>query len=109
MTNLITREEYMKNSSELFTAFYSQFITDSTRAFINDNIGMDKIRASTCPHLNDVCKMSNGGAGNWTWDFTPFDIELARKAGAVSKNGLGSNSVHTSIGKVCAKLMLLGD
>jgi hypothetical protein len=106
MGKIITRTEYMSNSSELFTTYHSQFINENTRDFIINTIGLDKLKSSKCPHLNDLFSHSHGGRGGWVWDFTPLDLGKAREAGAVSKNALPSPAFHTCVGKVCANLML---
>lgn len=102
----ITRKEYMENSSELFNAYYSQFITQATTDFILRNIGMEKLRSSKCEHLNDLYKHSNNGAGGWIWDCTPINLDLARELGEVSAGYLPSPAFHTCVGKVCAKNLL---
>ena len=102
---MITRAEYM-NNSELFNEYYGQFILPETRYFIISAIGMEKLLKSKDKHFNDIIKHSNGGAGGWVWDFTPFNLQLARELGEVSKNGTGSMSTHTCVGKVCARRLL---
>lgn len=100
---MITRKQYMANSSELFHDYYSQFITESSTNYIKSSFTLEQLKASTDGHLNDVCKMSNGGAGNWTWDFTPMNIELAREAGEISERGMPSDSCKTCVGKSAAR------
>jgi len=100
---LITRKEYMQNSSRLFNEYYSQFATEQTKQFIINRIGVDKIKKSKCPHLNDTANHSRGG---WVWDYSPINLTLARQAGEVGRNSLPSPATHTCIGKACAKLML---
>ena len=104
MKKLITREEYMKNSTNLHHEYYSQFITESTIAFIRERIGIKKLRSSKCEHLNDLYKMSQGDAGTWIWDSTPINMQLAHEA----KEG-NSMSTHTCVGKACAKKFLSGE
>lgn len=102
---LITRNEYM-NASGSHHDYYAQFVTESTMSFVRDVVGIDKILKSTCPHLNDVAKQSNGGSGSWVWDRSPFNLTLARRAGEVSERGIGSQSTHTCIGKAAAKILI---
>jgi hypothetical protein len=97
----MTRKEYMENSSENFSEYYAQFITSETTAFINSSIGIEKLKTSKCKHLNDLYSHSNGGAGSWIWDLTPFNKELAREMGENF-----SPSTHTCIGKECARQLL---
>jgi len=106
MIKKITRSEYMRNSSKLHNEYYSQFVTESTIDFINNRVGIDKLKKSTCKHFNDIVSHSNGGAGSWVWDFTPINLELARELGEIYPRGLGSPSTHTCIGKAAARMIL---
>ena len=102
-TKLMTRKQYMENSSENFRAYYGQFVTQSAIDFVKRNIGIKKLKESKDPHFNDIIKHSNGGAGGWIWDHTPFNIELARKLGECN-----SMATHTCIGKEAARQILEG-
>lgn len=97
----MTRKEYMKDSSANFSDYYGQFITEHTINFIKHEIGIKKLKTSKCEHLNDLYSHSNGGAGTWIWDFTPFNQTLAREMGESF-----SPSTHTCIGKECARRLL---
>lgn len=101
----ITRKEYMKNSSELFRPYYRQFVTSETLAFVKNRIGMEKLRRSTCEHLNDVVMWERGGR-TWLWDHSPINLQLARELGEVSPNALPSQSTRTCIGKAAARILL---
>lgn len=101
---MITYKEYMNNSSELHQAFYAQFVTDETIDFIKSRIGIDKIKASKCHHLNDVVKM--GASGGWIWDYSPLDLSKARQLGAVGKHSYPSQATHTCVGKAAARMLL---
>lgn len=96
----ITRTEYMENSSELHHAYYSQFVTPMTIAFVNSRIGLKRLQASTCEHLNDVVQWELGGQ-TWLWDRSPINERLARELG----EGL-SRSTYTCVGKAAAKMIL---
>ena len=98
---MITRKQYMENSSELFNAYYAQFITQSTIDFVKREVGIELLKTSKDKHLNDIIQHSNGGAGGWIWDYTPFNIELARKLGECN-----SRATHTCIGKEAARMIL---
>lgn len=54
MTPVITRKEYLADSANLHRAYYAQFVTLHLRHHIAERIGMDRLRASTDPHLNDI-------------------------------------------------------
>ena len=41
---MITRKEYMIDSSNLFHAYFLQFATKRTYDFINNEIGIDKLK-----------------------------------------------------------------
>lgn len=51
---LITRAEYMADSKALHHAYFLQFATRATFDLVRRRIGVDAIRASTDPHLNDI-------------------------------------------------------
>jgi hypothetical protein len=101
MKKLITRQEYMSNSKELFNEYYLQFATQASYDFINSQIGIKKLITSKCEHLNDLYRHSNSGAGGWIWDNTPINMRLIREAGEGN-----SQATHTCVGKVVARQML---
>lgn len=104
MEKLMTRQEYLKDGSNLHHEYYSQFITESTKAYILEEIGIEKLKSSVCEHFNDLYKMSPGAMGTWIWDGTPINMELAKEA----KEG-NSMATHTCVGKACAKRFLSGE
>lgn len=106
MKPLLTREDYMKDGSNLHQAYYSQFITPRTIAFIKANVTLKRLRASTDRHLNDIVKTSSGPNGSWFWDNTPFNIDKAQAAREVSNGCSGSKNTRTFIGKACAKMLM---
>lgn len=101
--NLITRSEYMQNSSELHHAYFLQFATENTKLFILSSLKIEDIKKAIengDVHLNKLKipynNMSRGGS--WWWDGTPINYELISLAGeSVSK------SVRTCIGKAMAR------
>ena len=105
---MITHKEYMANSAELHHAYYLQFVTEATKRFVLERIGMDKLLRSTCPHLNDIVKHNNNniGVGSWVWDYSPCNVTLMREAGAVSIGYLPSPSMCTCVGKAAAKELI---
>jgi hypothetical protein len=103
---IITRKDYMNDSSALHHRYYSQFVNGSTLQFVKDRIGMRKLKASKCEHLNDVAKHSRGGAGNWVWDYSPINMELAVKLGEVSAGYIPSDCTRTCVGKAAARMLL---
>jgi hypothetical protein len=51
---MITRNEYMENSSQLHQAYYAQFVTRFTLSQVAMAIGVDAIKTSTDRHFNDI-------------------------------------------------------
>ena len=51
---MITRKEYMKDSSKLHHSYFLQFATDQTYAIVKRSIGIKAIAESTCPNMNDI-------------------------------------------------------
>jgi hypothetical protein len=109
--NKITRDDYMSNGDALemndpkrwenHCDYYAQFITPATEAFILSHVGLKKLKTSKDKYFNDIIKHSNGGAGGWIWDRTPFNTTLARELGENL-----SMSTHTCIGKEAARRLL---
>jgi hypothetical protein len=107
----ITREDYMNNSSELHHAFYSQFVTESTKRFILNSLTVEQIQSaidSGDEHLNKIKIPYNnmGSGGSWWWDAAPFNIALAKELGAVGVNSRPSPSTHTSVAKAAARMLI---
>ena len=99
---MITRTQYMENSSELYHDFFAQFVTGETIAFVKNHIGLKRLQASTCEHLNDVVKWQQGGK-TWLWDRTPINASLAKELGEGN-----SMSTRTCVGKAAARIILEG-
>lgn len=97
---MITRSQYMENSSELHHDYWSQFVTPATISFVKNHIGIDKLKASKDPHLNDVVKWEQGGK-TWLWDRSPMNIVKAKELGENC-----SRSSHTCTGKAAARIIL---
>lgn len=51
---MITRTDYLQNPKELHNDYWGQFVTDYERELVAFKIGIDKLRASTDPHFNDI-------------------------------------------------------
>ena len=61
MTTYYTRAEYMKDAqheakgpSTAHRRYFGQFVTDGTKSRVLSAIGLDRLKASTDPHLNDI-------------------------------------------------------
>jgi hypothetical protein len=98
---MITYNEYMKDSENLHHDFFAQFITEQTKQFVKTRIGIDKLKSSKCLYFNDIIKHNSGGG--WLWDASPFNTTLAKEAGMIHIN---TPSVHTCVGKACARILL---
>jgi hypothetical protein len=96
----MTRTEYMENASELHDEYYRQFVTPQTIAFVESNIGLKRLQASTDEHLNDVVRWEQGGR-TWLWDRTPINTTLAKELGEGT-----SQSTRTCVGKAAARIIL---
>jgi hypothetical protein len=103
---MITRDQYMENSSELHQEYYLQFATESTFHFARTQIGLEKLRSSKDKYFNDIIKHSNNGAGGWIWDNSPVNLTLMRELGEVGPRSLPSMASHTCVGKAAAKKLL---
>jgi hypothetical protein len=103
---MITRTEYMKNSSELHYEYYLQFATESTFQFVRSRIGLKKLRSSKDKYFNDIIRHSDGGAGGWIWDRSPVNLTLMRELGEVRARSLPSMASHTCVGKAAARKLL---
>lgn len=104
-TKLITRAEYMNNSRELHHAYYSQFVTESTKQFILRSLKVEKIKEALNngdEHLNRIkipySNMHRGGS--WWWDDAPINMALLKELGESN-----SPSTHTCVGKAAAKML----
>lgn len=51
---MITRKEYMNNSSVLHNEYYSQFVTPFIISYVKASFGEKRIKASTDPYFNDI-------------------------------------------------------
>ena len=102
--NLITRADYMQNSSELHHTYFLQFATESTKLFILSSLKIEDIKKAIengDVYLNKIKIPYNNmssSRGGWWWDDAPINYDLISLAGeSVSK------SVRTCIGKAMAR------
>ena len=107
---MINKVEYRKKPSELHHEFYSQFVTESTKKFVLNSLKVEDIQKaleSGDEHLNGLKIPFNnmGRGGDWWWDNSPMNIELARELGAVGHNSLPSKSTRTCVGKAAARMI----
>jgi len=103
---MITRTEYMKNSSELHQEYYLQFATESTFQFVRSRIGLEKLRSSKDKYFNDVIRMPGRADATWIWDLSPCNLQLMRELGEVGTKSLPSKSTCTCVGKAAARKLL---
>lgn len=101
---IITRKQYMDNSSELHHAYYSQFVTPETEKYVLKSVGLKKLLRSKDGHFNDLgIRHSLNGAGTWVWDFAPYNLQAMRDAGEVTRGYLPSHSSVTCTAKAAAR------
>ncbi len=103
---MITRDQYMANSSELHFAYYLQFATPATFQFVRSSIGLEKLKTSKDKYFNDVIKMPGRADATWIWDSSPMNLTLAREIGEVGQKSLPSKSTCTCVGKAAARKLL---
>jgi hypothetical protein len=101
----ITRDEYLSDSANLHQAYYAQFITDATYAFILKSLKPAAIKAALDngdTHLNKIkIPYNHMGCGRgWWWDEAPINIALCKKL----KEG-NSRSTHTCVAKAAALIL----
>lgn len=101
---MITRKEYMENSSELHHDYYAQFVTEATKQFVLSHIGIDRLLASTDDHLNDIEVPRYEGGIYWLWGRAPVNVALAKQAGECVANP--TPSCCTCVGKAAAKILI---
>lgn len=110
MTSYTTRKEYMDAMSEyevgtperkkIHHDYFCQFVTSHTIHFVESRIGLKRLQASTCEHLNDVVRWEQGGK-TWLWDRSPINAQLAKELG----EGI-TPSTRTCVGKAAARIIL---
>jgi hypothetical protein len=61
MTEIYTRAQYMadaqqegKGTNAAHRRYFGQFVTEGTKHRVLSSIGLDRLKASTCPHFNDI-------------------------------------------------------
>jgi len=50
---MITRSQYL-NGEATQREYYAQFVNDSVKNLVLLCVGAERIKNSTCPHLNDI-------------------------------------------------------
>jgi hypothetical protein len=104
-SKLITRNEYMKNSSELHHVYYLQFATKSTESFILNSLTVEGIKEAFNngdKNLNNIkIPYNHMGRGlGWWWDDAPINVSLLKDLGESN-----SPSTHTCVAKAAAKML----
>ena len=103
---MITRAQYIENSSELHHAYYLQFATASTFSFVRSSIGIEKLKTSKDKYFNDIIRMPGRADARWIWDSSPMNIALARELGEIGPKSMPSKSTYTCVGKAAARQLL---
>jgi hypothetical protein len=86
---MFTRQEYMSapSSAEAYRRFYGQFVTPQIKNEVLKHIGLDRLRASTNPHMNDI---PLGLWGTFFITAPPSLWRAMRDAGDVCAKSLGN-------------------
>jgi len=93
-----TRRDYMDGKAT-FSEYYAQFITPSLIEAVKGEIGIDKVKASKDPHLNDIA------LSKWDNLFQDYNIkkEIALKMKEAGDYLSMAGAVCTA--KECARLL----
>ena len=105
-TKKITRSDYMKNSTELHHAYYSQFVTENTKNFVLRSLTVEQIKNAIengDKHLNKIKIPYNnmGSGGRWWWDDAPINIALLKELGEGN-----TPSTSTCVAKAAARMLI---
>lgn len=97
---MITRKEYRADQSpDAHFKYYSQFATPSVQELVARTIGIDRIKKSTDPHLNDIPLRE--------WDnLAPSVKMLSGRLMAKANNGGISLSDCVCTAKAAARILL---
>ena len=90
LSTLITKKEYM-SGEYTHDQYYEQFITQGLINAVKSLVGEDKIKNSTCPHLNDI-SYTSGGA--WIWDRLDVRKYIDTKKWALSGQGVAADNSY---------------
>ena len=94
---MYTRKQYM--NKECSHADYNrQFVSPAMLRSVESHIGVERIRASTDEHLNDIPL--------WEWDLLPYNTsrELLKECGDYL-----TQAGHVCIAKQAARMLLEGE
>jgi hypothetical protein len=105
---MITRKEYMENSSVSHQQYYEQFVTDQTKIWVINNIGLGKLKNSKDGNFNDLGYRHTYShalkTSTWIWDNAPVNVDKMRECGdCVTYPSLGS---RTCVAKQAARILL---
>lgn len=102
-TKVITRQEYMSDSSNLHDSYFLQFATDETKRYVLSSLKVENIKKALQngdTHLNMIKipynNMNHGGG--WWWDDCPINTRLLKDLGESN-----SRSTHTCVAKALAR------
>lgn len=91
---MITRQEYMQDSTNLHHDYYSQFVTPCIKQRVERTIGIDRIKASTAEHFNDI------PLAEWSAMYPIYSVKLSKQLGECS-----SISTAVCIAKAAARMI----
>lgn len=97
---MITREQYM-NKEATHREYYGQFVDQSVKDWVLGRIGIERILASTDPHLNDIHIEA------WDRYFGTFQMtEPGRKCAKANGSGGVSLSNAVCVAKETARQLI---
>ena len=95
---MITRSEYMENSSELHEKYYSQFVTDYIIKRVVDAFGIDRLKSAyeKEKYFNEIPLNS--------WDILTGTLPSYVNAGLKNVGDYGTLANHVCILKAAARM-----
>ena len=91
MNKIITRQDYMKDSSNMHRKYYGQFVNENVKRTLLFTISKAELLSSKDEHLNDISMRKWDALGGFAFrgsemimkptSIEPVDIKLIREAG----------------------------
>lgn len=102
MKTIITRAEYLANSSQLHDKYYSQFVTPYIKDLIISRVGLKTLLASRDKNLNDIPLASWDGVASQNICKLSSVHELSRQ----TKEGGVTLAMGVCIAKAAARIII---
>ena len=94
---IITRQEYMKDSSNLHDKYYGQFVNSQILSLVVNIIGKKRINESICEHMNDIPLR--------LWDSISMQVNFYCTTDRKKAGECNSIATGVCIGKAAARLI----